>query len=101
MAIAAGFILLAVISVKLFEKYNAVPPGKITAAATMPKAVWESERLADDGADSAILVDEVKQIESDLFAMQFDENGGNGREAATELELETELTEINADFWKG
>lgn len=99
-AIAAGFIILAITSVKLFETKIVQPP-KPVSNLIMPKAVWESERLADDGEDSATLVNEVKQIESDLLAMQFGENGGNGREAATELELETELTEINADFWKG
>lgn len=97
-AIAAGFILLAIISVKLFEKNNVVPE-KVAVASIMPKAVWESECLADDGTDSATLVAEVEQIESDLFAMQFGENGSNGYEAVTELE--TELTEINSDFWKG
>jgi hypothetical protein len=99
-AIAAGFILLAVIGVKLFEKGRS-DPERFASGSIIPKAVWESERLADDGADSAILMAEVEQIESDLLAMQLGENGGNGHEAATELELETELTEINADFWKG
>ncbi len=97
-AIAAGFIILAIISVKLFETKIVQPP-KPASNLIMPKAVWESERLADDGADSAALVDEVKQIESDLLAMQFGENGSNGYETVTEME--TELTEINSDFWKG
>lgn len=99
-AVAAGFIILAIISVKLFET-GTIQPERPVAGLIMPKTVWESERLADDDAASATLVDEVKQIESDLIAMQPGENGGNGREAATELEIETELTEINGDFWKG
>jgi hypothetical protein len=99
-AVAAGFILLAIISIKLFET-GKVPPESPISGSIMPKAVWESECLADDSADSATLVAEVEQIESDLIAMQLGENGGNGREAAAELELETELAEINADFWKG
>jgi hypothetical protein len=100
MAIAAGFIILAIISVKLFETER-VQSEKLISSSIMPRAVWESECLADDGADSATLVDEVEQIESDLLAMQLGENGGNGHEAITELEMETELTEINSDFWKG
>ncbi|MDD5381734.1 MAG: hypothetical protein PHG53_08895 [Phycisphaerae bacterium] len=99
-AVAAGFIILAIISVKLFETEK-VRPERPVSSSIMPKAVWESERLADDSAESAILVAEVEQIENDLLAMQFGENNGNGREAITELEIETEFMEINSDFWKG
>jgi hypothetical protein len=100
MAVAAGFIILAVIGVKLFEK-NKVEPERVAADSTIPKAVWESECLADDSADSATLIAEVEQIESDLLAVQLGENGGNSHETVTELELEMELTDINSDFWKG
>jgi hypothetical protein len=105
MAVAAAFILVAVISVKLFERNKAeserpIAVSKIpTVVSTIPKAVWESECLADDGADSATLVAEVEQIESDLLAMQSDENGGSSYKAVTELEME--LSEIDSDFWKG
>ena len=97
-AVAAGFILLAAISVKLFEKGRSEPE-RLATGPIIPKAVWESDRLADDNADLATLTAEIEQIESDLLAMQLGENGGNGYEAVTELE--TELTEINSDFWKG
>ncbi|MFZ0035257.1 MAG: hypothetical protein WAK60_09770 [Sedimentisphaerales bacterium] len=91
MAVAAGFILLAVIGVKLFEK------GESPASdSTAQKAVWESESLADE-----TLTAEIEQIENDLFAAQLGENNGNGYEDVTELELEMELTEVNSDFWKG
>jgi hypothetical protein len=97
-AVAAAVVLLAAISVKLFEKDRGEPE-RAAAGSVIPKAVWESECLADDGTDSAVLVAEVEQIESDLLAVRFGENGGNGYEAVTELEME--LTEINSDFWKG
>jgi hypothetical protein len=93
MAVAAGFILLAVIGVKLFEKGKGEAE-RVASDSTAPKAVWESESLADE-----TLTDEIEQVENDLLAMQFGENGGNGYEAVTELEME--LTEINSDFWKG
>ncbi len=99
-AVAAGFIILAIISVKLFET-KIVQPERPVSSSIIPKAVWESECLADDSAESATLVAEVEQIESDLLAMRLGENGGNGHEAITELELEMELTDISSDFWKG
>ncbi len=97
-AVAAGFILLAFIGVKFFEK-NQAEPERLVADSTLPEAVWQSECLADDSADSAALLTEVEQIENDLLALQFGENGDNGYEAVTEMEME--LTEINVDFWKG
>ncbi len=98
MAVAAAFILFAVISVKFFEK-DTSEPERMVSQSTMPTAVWESECLADDSADAAMLVAEVEQIESDLLAAQLGENGSNGYETITELEME--LIEINSDFWKG
>ena len=97
-AVAAGFILLVAIGVELFEKGRGEPERLVTGS-IIPKAVWESDRLADDNADLATLIAEIEQIESDLLAVQLGENGGNGHEAVTELEME--LIEINGDFWKG
>jgi hypothetical protein len=98
MAVAAGFIILAVVSVKLFETKRVQPQGPVSSS-IMPTAVWESECLADDGADSAALVAEVEQVESDLLAVQLGENGSSSYEPVTELEKK--LIEINSDFWKG
>ena len=98
MAIAAGFILIAVISVKLFER-NINRGEQAPVSSVMPKSVWESECLADDSDDSAILVAEIEQIENDLLALELGENGSDIYEAVTELEME--LIENNGDFWKG
>jgi len=95
--IAASVIFLAAIGIKLFEKGG--ESERVTTASILPAAIWESERLADDDVDLAILTAEIEQIESDLLAVQMGENGGNGHEAVTELEME--LIEINSDFWKG
>jgi hypothetical protein len=97
-AVAAGFILLVAIGLELFEKDKAEPERTVTDS-VISKAVWESDRLADDNADLATLIAEIDQIESDLLAVQLDENGGNGYEGVTELEME--LIDINSDFWKG
>jgi len=98
LVVAAVFILLVTIGVELFEKGRSEPERVITSS-IIPEAVWESERLADDDADLATLIAEIEQIESELLAVQLGENGGNGHEAVTELEME--LIEINSDFWKG
>ena len=100
--VAAAVIILTAISVKLFKKGVGKPERPATAS-IIAEAIWESERLAADDADLAILTAEIEQIESEVLGLQLGENGGNGYEAVTELEteLEMELIEINRNFWKG
>src|SRR4030042_468448 len=73
MAVAAGFIILAIIGVKLFETDSVQPESRVSSS-IMPKAVWDSDCLADDGADSATLVAEIEQIEREVLALRLDEN---------------------------
>jgi len=96
--IAASVIFLAAIGIKLFEKGGGESE-RVIAASILPAAIWESERLADDDVDLAILTAEIEQIENEALALQLNEGDGNGHEAVTELEME--LIEINGDFWKG
>ena len=98
-AVAAVFIILAVISVKLFEK-NRSQSGPVVYASIIPVAIWESSDISADDTDLATLTAEIEQIQDETLAMQLDENGGNGSGDITELEME--LIEIDhSDFWKG
>jgi len=94
-SIAAAFIILAVVSVKLFEKAS-VRPGTVTI---ISGAIWDSNNIATDDADLATFNTEVEQIEGEALALQLGENSGNGSGDLAELEIE--LMEINSDFWKG
>ena len=96
-SVAAAFIIMASVSVKIFEKGG--EQGKVVRASILPSAIWESEDLAADDVDLAILTAEIREIEEDALALQFGENGGNGHIGLEELEIE--LMEINGDFWKG
>lgn len=95
--IAASVIFLAAIGIGLFEKGG--ESERVTAASIIPAALWESEDLAADDTDLAILAAEIEQMEGDILAVNLGENGGNGGENLTELEIE--LIAINSDFWKG
>jgi len=97
-AVAAAFIILATVSVKLFEK-DTGERGKVVTASILPSALWDSEDIAADDVDLAILTAEIEEIESEALALELGENGGNG--LAELAELETELMEIASDFWKG
>ena len=89
-AVAAVFIFMTVIAVKLFEADH---------VSIIPTAVWDSNSLADDDVDLVILTAEIEQLDSEVLAVQLGENGGN--ENGESVELETELMEIDSTFWKG
>ena len=96
-AVAAAFLILAVVSVKLFEKGG--EQRKVIAASILPSVLWDSEDIAADDVDLAILTAEIEEIESEALALELGENGGNGLAELAELEME--LMEIDSDFWKG
>jgi len=90
--------ILAAVSVRLFEKDRG-GPAIITYASIIPASVWDSENIAADDADLAVLTAEIDELEGEVLTLELGENGGNGRSAVTELEME--LVEINSDFWEG
>jgi len=97
-AVAAAVIIVAAIGLKLFEKGGGEPEG-VVYASIIPRAIWEGDDIAADDVDLAILTAEMEQIEDEVLALQWGEDGGNGDRAVTELEME--LIEIDSDFWKG
>ena len=97
-AIAAVVIVVAAISVKLFEKTGSYPK-KAVYTSRISKAIWESDDIEADDEELATLAAEIEQIQSEAIAIKLGENNSNGYIDLTELE--TELTEINGDFWKG
>jgi len=96
-AVAAVFIVLAALSVKLFEKQS--QPQKIVYASIIPRAIWESEDIVSDDVNLATLTAEIEQIKDEMLALQLDDDGDNGSGVIEELEME--FIEINSDFWKG
>jgi hypothetical protein len=96
-AVAAAVVVLAAVSTRLFEK-DVVEPQRVAYASLIPTAIWESEDITTDDVDLAIFTAEVEQIEDEVLALQFGEDGSNGERAISELEME--LVEIESDFWK-
>jgi hypothetical protein len=89
-AVAATFIILATMSVKLFN------PKSI--ASITPQAVWESVDGAAEDAEWAVFTARTEQIENDASSLKSNENGIHDKEVT---ELESDLTEMDSDFWKG
>ena len=88
----AAVILLAVISVRIFEKGGGEPK-RVATASIIPATIWEG-----DDADLAILTAEIKQIEGRVQTLQLGENGANGDRELAELEMR--LIALDSDCWK-
>jgi hypothetical protein len=96
-AVAAGVIILIAISVKFFEGgHFARTP---VALEPMQRAVWESDGVAPTQANLVLLTDEVEQVEAEVVNLRLGGGGGNGSREL--IEIETELTDVSGDFWKG
>jgi len=98
LAVAAVFIIFASLAVRIFEPpAHHRPP--LAYAAIIPAAVWEGHDMMNDDAELATLTAAMEQIEGEMLAVQ---DGDAGFEVYDELlELESELVEIESDFWKG
>lgn len=97
-AVAAVILIVAAVSLQLFEK-DAPKPGEVFYTSLIPTAIWESNDIAADDEDLAVFTAQIEQIEDEVQALQSGEDTGNGD--STLVELEMELIEINSDFWKG
>jgi len=99
LSIAAAFIFITAISLRLFDN-GARESGPVQYASIIPTVIWESDDIAADDADLVIFTIEIEQIEDELLALQLGDDYDNGNSTITELEME--FIEINnSDFWKG
>lgn len=94
--IAAAIAVLAVVGVRLSHT-----PGRQMGyhASLIPTAIWESTDIATDDADLALFTTEIEQIKDEVLVLESGEHPTDND--GTIIELETELAEINSDFWKG
>ena len=96
-AVAAAFIVIAALTVKLLEKQS--QQQQIVYASIIPRAIWESEDIASDDANLSTLTAEIEQIKDEILALQLGDDVENGSDTIEELEME--FIEISSDFWKG
>ena len=96
-AAAAAVVLIAVLVGRNLFEQGATPA--VTANEMIPTEIWESNDLAADDAELAVLNAEIDQLENELIALRLGETGGNGTGELTELEME--LIVVDNEFWKG
>jgi len=97
--VAAAILVVAAVSLQLFQT-DAPKPGEVVYSASLiPTAIWESDDIATNDEDLAVFTTQIEQIEDEVLALQSGEEPSNGDSTLAELEME--LIEINSDFWKG
>ena len=96
--VAAAVIIVAAISMNLINK-DRESKKVLYAASIIPRAIWESDDIAADDVDLAILTSEIEQIEIEMLTLQLGESDGDSDTVITELEME--LIETDSYFWKG
>jgi len=93
---AAAVIVLALIGLLGPDSENRP---RMSYAAIIPAAIWESDDITTDDLDLAYFSSEIRQIEAQMQALDADENDRGVR--GVPEEFETELMAIQTEFWKG
>ena len=94
---AAAVFLIAGISTTLFNGPQH-GPARLAAASLIPTAVWESDDVTADDENLAFFATEIEQIESEVIALESDEDTSESDRTIAELEMELIL--VSSDFWK-
>jgi hypothetical protein len=95
MAVAAVLTLAALIGLKSINEQTIQPQKQ---ASIIPAKLWESSEITADDEDLALYSAKVQQIEDELADLHENSYSDSYSPVA---DLETELYEIDNDFWKG
>jgi hypothetical protein len=68
-------------------------------AAIIPTAIWESDNIAADDLDIVYFTTEIRHLEAQMQALESDRADTPAAGAVEEIEME--LLQIEAEFWKG
>ena len=95
--VAAVFVVLAAVGVRMFREGGG--PVELVRGPIMSASVWDSDNVAADDRNLAVLTAELDGLEVEVMTLESGEDGGNGGSAITELEMD--FAEINTDIWEG
>ena len=95
--VAAVLMILAVVGIRMLETGSG--PEELVRGPWISARLWDSENIAADDFDLAVLTAEIDEVEGELLTLELGENGGNGRSAVSELEMD--LVAIDNDIWEG
>ena len=92
-----GLIVLLAVLAFLGRSSRTTGP-ELSYATLIPTAIWESDDISTDDMDIAYLAAEIRDIEAQVQALEAGQT--EDIRVATLHEVETELMQINTEFWK-
>jgi hypothetical protein len=95
--VAAVFVVLAAVSIRMLKTDSG--PVELVQGPIISARVWNSENIAADDRNLAVLTAELDELEVEVTTLELGESSGNGGSAVTELEID--FAEINTDIWEG
>jgi hypothetical protein len=95
--VAAVFIVIAAVGVRMLKEGSG--PVELVQVPIISAKVWDSENVAADDRNLAVLTTELDELEFEFANLESEENGSNGGSAVTELEID--FAEINTNIWEG
>jgi hypothetical protein len=84
--------------VKVFEMPRNSQPDA-TYAATIPDQIWEGGSIRTDDPDIAALSKEIDNIADEISGVRLSDKNGSSTAAVGDVEMQ--IIEVSADFWKG
>jgi len=97
-AVAAAVIIIAAICTTLIDK-NAPESQKARQfTGVIPARIWESNNIAADDENLAVLTAQIEQIENEVTNLETGDDATSSTESIEEMEIE--LIVVSNDFWK-
>jgi hypothetical protein len=97
-AAAAAVIILSFVALKVFEN-RPVGQSDTTYATTIPDQLWEGGSIRTNDPDIAVLSNEIDNVADELAAVLPSEQNSSSASAVSDVEMQ--IIEVGADFWKG
>ncbi len=97
-AVAATILVVSTAAIKIWEnRQSTLSPDKIVAL--IPDSAWEGGDVSKSDADIAVLSAEIDNVADEISNVLLSDK--NGSSAAAVSDVEMQIIEVSADFWKG
>jgi hypothetical protein len=97
-AVAATILVLSAVALKIFEnQQSSQSPAKLAVA--IPDSAWEGGDISTSDADIAALSKEIDAVADEISGVRLSDKNGSSTAAVGDVEMQ--IIEVSADFWKG
>jgi hypothetical protein len=97
-AVAATILILSAASIKIIDNRH-LKQSTTKIAVAIPDSAWEGSDISTNDSDIAVLSAEIDNVADEMSGVYNSDK--NGSSAAAVSDLEMQIIEVSADFWKG